>query len=203
MAANGDPQWMGVEINPDCQVVVKARWKGALEHGPSEVVQPLLKLLALESHTVPETTESLSMAPSLESASSFATTCKTSCQNVYMYGYGGSADRLTTKSGTLNYCYDGSTVWITRQNGGCSGSTLPTWHGLSIDAAQPVPIMVLLHPLYTETVMGIITVIQQECFPAIYPTLMASIIRSAMENLLTPTEHLIVVMDMGVTLFWV
>jgi hypothetical protein len=124
---NGDTQWVGVVINSKCQVVVKARWKGALEHGPSEVVQPLLKLLASESQSVPETTESMSMAPSLESTSLLATTCKTSYQNVYMYGLGGSADRLTTKSGTLNYCYNGSSVWISSQNGGCSGSTLPTW----------------------------------------------------------------------------
>lgn len=127
VTANGDAQWVGVEINSKCQVVVKARWNGAFEHGPSEVVQPLRNLLALKSQSVPETPESLSMAPSLQSTSSLATTCKTSYQNVYMYGYGGSADRLTTKSGTLNYCYNGSSVWITSQNGGCSGSTLPTW----------------------------------------------------------------------------
>lgn len=125
---DNETEWMGAKVNPNCQMVVTARWRGDLESGPSDVVKPLLEILPLASEPVLENVGSpFENHLSASTTSLQSTGCKTSYQNIYMYGYGGPADKLTIKWGELKYCYNGTTVWIDSQRGGCKGSTLPTW----------------------------------------------------------------------------
>jgi hypothetical protein len=94
---NSDNQsWLGIMLDAvQCRALVNARWEGAIENGPSEVIDPLLSLQTLDSE-----------------------------QLVFMYGYGGTGDKLTRKTGKITFCYDGTNATITSQSGTCQGSNL-------------------------------------------------------------------------------
>lgn len=123
-----ETEWMGIKVDSNCRMVVSARWSGDLESGPPEVIKPLLAMLPFASEAVSEDDEAtFEEYASTDITLLQSTACKTSYQNIYMYGYGGPADKLTIKWGELKYCYNGTTVWVDSQRGGCRGSTLPTW----------------------------------------------------------------------------
>jgi hypothetical protein len=109
-------------------VVVSARWEGAFTAGPKDVVEPLANLLAVGGARVDEVSAGPDRAPATTSPGSEAVTaCKTSEQRVYMYGIPGPLDQLTTKSGRLTFCWNGSQAWATSQSGGCTGNSYGLW----------------------------------------------------------------------------
>lgn len=129
IAVFGAPRWLAISLDDQCKAVIKGKWEGALEDGPKEIVVKLMELLPYAAFPVPE--EPLSTIGSLSATQPMGTTsCKTSAQNIYMMGYGGGADKLTQKNGTLEFCYNGSTATIDSQAGGCTGSSTLYWDWL-------------------------------------------------------------------------
>lgn len=96
--------------------------------GPSAIVEPLIELLKEQSIPIPEETNLKSIGSSdIKSSTMTPSSTKTSEQLVYMYGYGGTADKLTKKTGKLTFTYNGSSATITSQSGTCQGSKILTW----------------------------------------------------------------------------
>jgi hypothetical protein len=128
----GEPEawtWVSIAIDQQCRAIVQASWKGQLVDGATPGIATLLALLDKGSDEVPEVAEEQARARS-------GTACKRSEQIVYMFGWGGHWDRLTTKRGRLAYCwnlyYSDPSVWINTQNGGCEGSS-PGWWRWVVD----------------------------------------------------------------------
>ena len=97
---DGSTRWLGIRIDTEnCRAVVNALWEGALEEGPNDVIEPLLNLLP--SSGVPHA-EQPQQGPVGDNGVSMVN-CKTSQIRVFMYGYGGTGDRLTYKHGTLEW----------------------------------------------------------------------------------------------------
>lgn len=100
-------RWIGIKLDPDrCQAVVDAKWTGLLEHGPQDVVSPILNYVSKSVKITPEK----SLPGSLNSNKGvgiFATPgTKTSEQHVFSYGYGGQSDKLTHKYGGITFHWD-------------------------------------------------------------------------------------------------
>ena len=68
--------------------------------------------------------------------SALSTSCGTSRQVAYTFGGGGPAfDKLTEVDNDVDFCWDGSTVWITGISGGCTAVQFdPPAHEWLIDA---------------------------------------------------------------------
>jgi len=96
------------------------------------VIEPLLKVLSNMTYPVPEKSslDSMSKHGVLEQVT-LAT--KTSEQHVFMYGYGGTWDKLTHKYGRLTFSYDGQSAAISSQSGSCQGSKPLPWYEWVVD----------------------------------------------------------------------
>jgi hypothetical protein len=121
-------RWIATEVGQDCLIRVSALWSGSIEAGPIAVVRPLASMLVHSQAEVPETQLPVRVASSADEPSAAAgPPCKSSEQKVFMYGAGGTWDQLTSKSGRLNFCWNGSQAWATSQAGGCTGSAYGLW----------------------------------------------------------------------------
>lgn len=123
---NGETRWIALSFDESCKFVVAATWTGELGDGPSEKVDPLIDLL--ESQGVRE--EDINQPLAAASNESLVQSCKVSFQHVFMYGYGGTWDQLTHKSGQINFCYNGSTATIDSTFKNCEGSSIMYWDWL-------------------------------------------------------------------------
>lgn len=115
-------QWLWITIDGECQAVVRSSWKGDVHGG--DLPDPLAD--AVESEL-----EDREGANELDSAVTSSEACKTSEQVVYMYGFGGTADRLTSQSGRIYFCwnlnYSSPSVRISSSSRICRGSTQLSW----------------------------------------------------------------------------
>jgi hypothetical protein len=133
---NGQTQWLAFQVDGQCRAVVAARWQGRLEDGPASVVGPLQELMDTESSRVPVRVEEQAGRQSLRGArfSRLAQSgTKTSEQHVYMYGYGGIADKLTNLRSSITFTYNGSSATITNEGGWCAGSQPFNWYAWVVD----------------------------------------------------------------------
>lgn len=134
-------------LNTECQVVVNAKWEGALDAGPEDVIEQLHKLLTTQTSLVYEETESSLANENGASTVLLTSGIKTSEQHVWMYGYGGTWDQLTHKKGKMTFSYNGSTATITSESGTCQGSSHGSWSwvvdGCVRDVYEPGPASVV------------------------------------------------------------
>lgn len=124
---DGTIRWLGIVLDTQCQIKVNAKWDGEFNAGPSDVIDPLYILMGKESEPVFETTKSYAIKHNEMSYGILTSGSKTSEQHIWMYGYGGSWDALTHKSGKLTFSYNGSTATLTSESGSCWGSTPASW----------------------------------------------------------------------------
>lgn len=110
-------RWLGIVFDAkQCRAVVNAKWEGALEEGPQQLVKPLTSLLSTSmpiQETFPHNLEHERTSPYGVMAT------KTGEQHVFMYGYGGTWDKLTHKYGRITFSYNGQSATISSQSGSC------------------------------------------------------------------------------------
>ena len=128
----GKTQWLGIVLDTHCQAVVNAKWVGSLEEGPQDVVKPLLDLLAVASPLVSEQSGP-DFVNKNEMSTSGVLATKTSEQHVFMYGYGGTWDKLTHKFGRITFSYNGQSATLSSQSGSCQGSKPFSWYEWVVD----------------------------------------------------------------------
>lgn len=118
----GTTKWVVLRVDQQCQLVVQAKWTGALTQGPVTVVEPLQRLL-------PTLQSTQSTAPGVLSSGT-----KTSQQYVYMYGGGGTADKLTSIEGRITFSWDGTNASISSGSESCGASDPPGGHRWVVDS---------------------------------------------------------------------
>jgi len=149
----GKTQWLGIVLDTHCRVVVNAKWEGPLTDGPVDVIEPLLRILPV-SPTIPEKPQlDLMSRGGASGLSALACSLKTSEQLVFMYGYGGTWDKLTRKTGKLTFCYDGVNATINSQSGTCQGSTPGSWSWV-VDACVTIDVRSGPAPIVWRTGRG-------------------------------------------------
>ncbi|MEA3199287.1 MAG: hypothetical protein QOE90_715 [Thermoplasmata archaeon] len=129
-APGARPTWTAIVTDAECHAHLRAQWVGALADGPASLVDPILSKLGGASPEVNESDAAAARSGDGQPSGRVAprvTSCKSSDEHVFMYGGGGPSDSLTHKNGYLDFCYDGSTAWISAQSGNCQGSTEPWW----------------------------------------------------------------------------
>lgn len=112
-SSDGETLWLAIYFDEDCQAVVSAMWAGALEDGPSDVVDPLFELLPYTTDDVPkedQTNENFSSTIQDNGMGSLLASTKRSEHRVYMYGFGGTIDKLTKLWSIMRFTYDNSTA---------------------------------------------------------------------------------------------
>jgi len=117
-------KFLALSISKDCRVEVVATWRGQLADGPSIIANELSRLIALQDPTSSVAAESVSSS----SARLASGGCKTASQHAWMYGFGGSGDKLTSQDESIGFCWDQVEAWLTSGNGSCHGSVpTPFW----------------------------------------------------------------------------
>jgi len=127
-----ETQWLGIILDPRCQAVVNAKWSGSVDNGPQEIVNPLMELLPTASQLILEKSHTDTQNEGGASVAGDRAT-KTSEQHVFMYGYGGTWDKLTHKYGKITFSYNGQSATIISQTGSCQGSKPFSWYEWVVD----------------------------------------------------------------------
>ncbi len=100
------------EKNKINRAIINAKWRGSLEEGPHDIVEPILKALP---NMTPEVTQEPPFVSRdrVHGLSSTTIGTKTSEQRVYTYGYGTPwFDVLTEQKGKITFSYDGTKKYI-------------------------------------------------------------------------------------------
>lgn len=131
-AADGETRWLEFTIDAQCRVLVSARWNGALVDGPGRVVDRLEAVMGAEAERV--VAQPISGAASTSARTgdeggiqSLAIQCKFNRQHIFMFGFGGSGDKLTNLQTEMEFCYDFTNAIVNAHKGSCWGASLPTW----------------------------------------------------------------------------
>ena len=122
LAANGEMEWIAIAVDDGCTASVAARWEGSLADAPFDLNQVPLESDEPSGRT---TTEAAPTTPAPVQSGAVASGCKTSEGVTYMYGFGGTLDKLTNKGGRLSFCWNGTVAWMQSQSGSCWGSDPP------------------------------------------------------------------------------
>lgn len=132
---DGSTRWLAIRLDEQrCEAVVDAEWRGSLEKGPARIVGPLLRLLATASPPVPVRVEEGQSSTVPGGTAIQDVVFKNSEHQVYMYGYGGEADKLTRLQSWIKFMYDGSQAQINDEGGWCQGSKPFPWYEWVVDS---------------------------------------------------------------------
>ena len=119
--ADGKTVWSAIEFKANCQVFLAGKWKGLLKDGPEIIVNPEPGV---------QLTSSLDESQVDKEVSQVTTSgTKTSKQEVFMYGGGGTGDKLTSVTADATFSWNGVQAWVTSAGKTCWGSSAfyPNW----------------------------------------------------------------------------
>lgn len=128
LSNKNESKWTAIRVDNLCRLVVAGKWLGTMEDGPQDIVEPLVK-------KIPLLTKSNEVAEGQNILTSFGTdeigilgANSTANLHVYMYGYGGTPDKLTHLYVDLTIDYNLQTVSIKSASRTCSGSQIFSWY---------------------------------------------------------------------------
>lgn len=133
--ANDQTLWTALELNEQCEVVVRDKWEGDFEDrllDPPQDGEALIDLLPVyESEPIPgsDSWDESSGDPLMSTTSTWS--CKSSEHRVFTYGLGGRTyDKLTLLQGALRFCWNGSEARVANHEGSYGGANLRLWRWL-------------------------------------------------------------------------
>ncbi|HEY9246645.1 MAG TPA: hypothetical protein VIO11_07365 [Candidatus Methanoperedens sp.] len=116
---NGKTKWVSIKFDKQCRAVIKAKWEGALEDGPKDIIEPVLNFNKNKHSQI-----ILEPQPLNTDGATIATAgTKTSQQRVYTYGIPGPLDVLTEQVGSITFSYDGTNAEKSSSWASFSGET--------------------------------------------------------------------------------
>jgi hypothetical protein len=127
--ADGETRWLEFTIDAQCRVRVSAKWNSAVSD--KRVMDRLEAVMGPDAKRV--VAQPLSVADSTSAGTSDGSgirpqiRCKFNRQHIFMFGFGGSGDKLTNLQTEMEFCYDFTNAIVNAHKGSCWGASLPTW----------------------------------------------------------------------------
>jgi len=118
---NGETSWSVIEFDEKCQILLAAKWDGLFQDGPEHIVNPEPGL-----HLTSALDE---IAVKREDFQIVTSGSKASSQEVFMYGGGGTSDKLTKITSSATFSWNDVYAWVSSGGETCWGNTFfsPNW----------------------------------------------------------------------------